>query len=200
MNEGNQHKKHLMPDEAKRTDEALLKLISERDEKALELFYEYHNRLVYNLIRRMLGDSQDAEEVTQEVFMKVWDNADKFDGRRGNVQGWLVTMTRRLAIDRTRSKQYKIRNKEGSLDSGVNPDSIKGLTGKANETAEATEVREVAEALKKIDDSHSEALYLSYYEGYSHSEIAENLNIPLGTVKHRIREAVNKLRKILDIG
>ncbi|MBD3169951.1 MAG: sigma-70 family RNA polymerase sigma factor [candidate division Zixibacteria bacterium] len=178
-------------------DEILIKLIVQKDEKALSVFYDMHGRLIYSLVLKLLGNKPDAEEVTQETFLKVWDNAEKYNGNKGSVKSWLVTMARRLAIDKTRSKHYKMRNRESAFAApdGSGPDSQQ--SGKKVESADyLAEAREIKEALAKLDDQCRNVIHLSYYEGYSHSEISKHLNMPLGTVKHRIRQGVEKLRQV----
>jgi RNA polymerase sigma-70 factor (ECF subfamily) len=177
-------------------DIILMQLIGAKDEKALGVFYDIHSSMIYSLVLKMTGSVFDAEEIVQEVFLKIWNNADKYDGRRGSVQSWIITIARRLAIDRTRSKQFKMRSRESSDESSL--ESVR-QNSQDNQTSVAAEIREVNEALEKLDSSYRDVINLSYYEGYSHSEIANHLDIPLGTVKYRIREAVDKIRRLLDV-
>ena len=178
-------------------DDILIDLIMQKDEKAFGAFYDRHGKLIYSLIFRILGHKPDAEEVTQEAFLKVWDNADKYDVRKGSVKSWLITLARRLAIDRTRSKQYKMRVRETEFSSADDSGSEShNITSKVKATDHQTEAREVNEALSGLDDQYRQLIQLSYFEGFSHSEISTLLDMPLGTVKHRIREAVIKLRKV----
>lgn len=181
-------------------DELLLGLIKKRDEHALSVFYDRRSGLVYSLAYSMLGDKSDAEEVTEEVFLKVWEKADVFDNSKGSALAWLTVMTRRLAIDRTRSKQYKMRSREALLETA----DAGGKLGVGHEEGErkivmAAEAGRISKALGQLDESHREVIQLSYYEGLSHSKIAERLDSPLGTVKTRIREAVIQLRRILSV-
>jgi RNA polymerase sigma-70 factor (ECF subfamily) len=132
--------------------------------------------------------------------LKIWEKAASFDVSRGSAQAWVTIMTRRLAIDKTRSKQYKMRGREASLETA----DAGGMLGEGHEDGErkimmAAEAETISKALGQLDDSHREVIRLSYYEGLSHSKIAERLESPLGTVKTRIREAVIQLRRILSV-
>jgi len=181
-------------------DELLIGLIKKRDEHALSVFYDRRSGLVYSLAYSMLGDKSDAEEVTEEVFLRIWEKAESFDNSRGSALAWLTVMTRRLAIDKTRSKQYKMRSREASLETA----DAGGKLGEGHQEGErkivmAAEATRISKALGQLDDSHREVIQLSYYEGLSHSKIAERLDSPLGTVKTRIREAVIQLRRILSV-
>ncbi len=181
-------------------DEVLLNLVQTRDEAALEMLYDSKSRLVYSLALRIVKNKADAEEITQEVFWRVWQKAAAFDPNKGSALAWLTTMTRRLAIDRTRSKQQKVQALEVSLD--VAPLTANGGDRqKSGEDLliEVAQRNEVVEAIHTLDDKLREVILLSYFEGLSHTMIADRLGIPLGTIKSRIRQAVGQLRKLLDM-
>lgn len=185
---------------SKETDELLISLISNSDEQALALLYERKCRLVYSLVYSLVNDISDAEEITQEVFLKVWSKADSFESAKGSVASWIVTITRRKAIDRLKSKPFKKRSKEvvfSAEDIDNNPDRIYG--SRNDNTVISEEVKIVNNALDKLDESQRQVIQLSYYEGLSHSRIADQLNTPLGTVKSRIRNAVIQLRQYLKV-
>lgn len=181
-------------------DELLIGLIKKKDEHALSVFYDRRSGLVYSLAYSMLGDKSDAEEVTEEVFLRIWEKAESFDNSKGSPLAWLTIMTRRMAIDKTRSKLYKMRSREASLESA----DAGGKLGAGHDEGErriimAAETTRVSKALGQLDEPLREVIQLSYYEGLSHSKIAERLDSPLGTVKTRIREAVIQLRRILSV-
>jgi RNA polymerase sigma-70 factor (ECF subfamily) len=181
-------------------DNVLLSLIGEGDETALARLYREKSRFVYSLAFNIVKNGADAEEITEEVFLKIWQNAGSYDVSRGSVMAWLTTIARRQAIDRTRSKYYKGRMKEVDLESGAADSDAGALVGATADAVSAgAESREVEEALDRLGDSHRELIRLSYYEGLSHSMIAESLKMPLGTVKTRLREAVIQLRSIFDV-
>jgi RNA polymerase sigma-70 factor (ECF subfamily) len=181
-------------------DDVLLDLISEGDEAALARLYRSKSRMVYSLALNIVKDPSDAEEVTEEVFYRIWKSAGEFDRARGSVMAWMTTIARRMAIDRTRSKQYKGRMREVTFDKEVAGNQGESVSADDGiDPAAGAEARQVKEALDKLGDHHREVVVMSYFDGLSHSMIAERLNTPLGTVKTRIREAVIKLRRILDV-
>jgi RNA polymerase sigma-70 factor (ECF subfamily) len=175
-------------------DAALLKRIRDRDEAALSAFYDRHAGFVYSLARSIVRDDGDAEDVAQDVFFRVWERADAFDPARGSPAAWLTTLTRRLAIDRTRSRTYRARVRESELDAAA-------ATSAAGHDAVtlSAEANEVLAALEQLDPVYRDVVRLSYYEGLSHSGIASKLGTPLGTVKSRLREGVTQLRRILAV-
>jgi len=175
-------------------DAGLLHRIRDRDEMALSDLYDTYADYVYSLARSIVRDDGHAEDVTQEVFFRVWERAGNFDPARGTPLAWITTMTRRLAIDKTRSRGFKARGRETSLD--ATPASAATDGSAAVLSAEANQV---LEALKQLDEPYREVIRLSYYEGLSHSRIAERTGTPLGTVKSRLREGVVQLRRLLDI-
>jgi RNA polymerase sigma-70 factor (ECF subfamily) len=162
------------------------------DADALAELYDRHCRIVYSLAFRIIGDSSDAEEVTQDVFAQVWRQASRYDTTRGAVVAWMLMMTRSRAIDRLRSRRGL---------PPVAPDSWKGITemvdpaqGPELTTLTADQVARVREALNALPLSQRLAIQLAFYEGLTHVEIAERLEEPLGTVKTRIRLGLLKLR------
>ena len=121
-------------------DAGLLERVAGRDESALAALYDRHGRLVYSLVLGMLGNIDDAEEVTHDVFYRVWEKAGTFDPRRGSGQAWLVTLARRLTIDRTRSKQHKARGRSVPIDA-IGESAAAGAAEAVTGSAEAAEVR-----------------------------------------------------------
>jgi len=183
-----------MKEDYKESDDLLIRLISEKDESALSLFYDRKSRFVYSLVLNIVKNKLDAEELTEEVFFRIWDNAGSYNLNRGSVMAWLTTITRRIAIDRIRSKQYKSSGREVSID------MLDDKSSNAPDHGEQYAISsDVAKALNQLDAVHRDIIKLSYYEGLSHSMIADQTNTPLGTVKTRIREAFKQLREILII-
>jgi RNA polymerase sigma-70 factor (ECF subfamily) len=176
-------------------DAALLRRIRDRDEVALAEFYDRHSTFVYSLARSVVRDDGDAEDIVQEVFFRVWERADAFDPARGSPAAWITTLTRRLAIDKTRSRSFRSRGREAPLEAVAASASNTG----AQAVSMSAEANEVLAALEQLEPAYREVIRLSYYEGLSHSGIATKLGTPLGTVKSRLREGVTQLRRILAI-
>ena len=184
---------------AAQKDMRLFERIRQGDQRALADIYDHRSSLVYSLVISIVGNVADAEEVTQEVFLRVWRKAELFDPKRGAALAWIVTMTRRLAIDRTRSKGYKSQSRNVELSVQVDEAvSSRDYSNPTDEMLLRLQSGEVKSALANLNEKHFEVINLSYYKNMSHSEIAAQLESPLGTVKSRLREAVNHLRNSLN--
>ena len=176
-------------------DAALMNRVEAGDERALELLYHRHASMVFTLASRIVGQDDDAEEVTEDVFIQVWEAADRFDEERGTLKSYLATMTRSRALDRLRSRKRRTAayDRASVGDTGV----AGGRDGPepTDRPAERSEARDrISEALNVLNDDQRRAIELAYFEGLSQSEIAERLDQPLGTIKTRIRDGMIKLR------
>lgn len=181
-------------------EEVLIGLIQEKDQLALSKLYDKRSGFVYSLAYSIVGNKSDAEEITEDVFYRLWDKADSFDNSRGSVQAWLTVITRRLAIDKTRSRQYRSSGREVSLEAAsASGNPAKSQDGNESKIETDADAGKISGALGRLTGAHRDVIKLSYYEGLSHSKIADRLNLPLGTVKTRIREAVIQLRQILGV-
>ncbi|MGK7371368.1 MAG: sigma-70 family RNA polymerase sigma factor [Candidatus Halalkalibacterium sp. M3_1C_030] len=175
----------------------LMKRIKAKDEEALGELYDLYNRLLYGMIISIVKKREEAEDILQEVFIKIWEKASTFDEERGNVYSWLVTLTRNKAIDRIRSKDYKTQ-KKATQDVDAPEFTLEGEKLDPLETTIFSDRAElVKRALGKIPESQSDVLKIAYYRGLTQREISEQLDIPLGTVKTRMRQGMIKLKDIL---
>ena len=180
-------------------DRELMARIKTRDTSALSELYDNYNRLLFGLILSILTKREEAEDLLQEVFIKIWQNAEKFDLERGTVYTWVVTLTRNRSIDRLRSRIYKEQKKQStSLD---DEDVFHPLYSEASDPLENTILKErakkVHQALDQISEKQKKVLQVDYFSGMSQSEISEEFDIPLGTVKTRMRDGMIKLRELL---
>jgi RNA polymerase sigma-70 factor (ECF subfamily) len=179
------------PDEP--DDPGLVSRLRRGDEGALETLYARYGGLVYTLVLRIVGDPELAREVLQDTFLRAWDGRDRYDPARGRVPWWLMGIARNRAIDllRSRSHQARLREREGlsaviaTAEAGVGPAEGFGLR------------RTIASALQTLSPGQREAIELAYYGGLTQSEISRRLNEPLGTIKSRIRDAMERLRQAL---
>ena len=175
---------------------ALMARIAERDEQAFEKLYSETNSVVFGLALRILGDHAEAEEVTLDVFLKAWEQAARFSPGRGSVLTWLLVITRSKALDRIRYRSSRLPTwleldeVQLAAEPEARPDSMFEL-GIMTST--------IARVLGDLPTSHREAVELALYEGMSHSEIAERLDQPIGTVKSRIRSAMIKIRDFVRL-
>lgn len=167
------------------------------DKKALHLLYEKYNKILFSLIISILKNREEAEDCLQEVFTQLWEKAEQYDASRGKVYSFLVTMARNKAIDRTRSRGYKDSKKEDHIisDFTMTPESDKNNPYKNLELSERASI--VRQALQKLSDKERKVLRVAYFQGLSQSQISNKLDIPLGTVKYRMRQGMIKLRENL---
>lgn len=174
----------------------LLEEIARGSEKALAGLYDRYSGVLYSLILAILKDPRDAEEVLQEVFLQVWRDAGRYDSGRGSAYRWLVNLARSRAIDRTRSKNFA-RHRETReildlLDARSDPSQASQLDLVLMlERADA-----VRDVLARISPEQRRVMELAYFRGHSQSEIARQLEIPLGTVKSRMRHGLIALRQV----
>ncbi len=182
-------------------DVTLLRAVAQKEEQALVKLYRKYARLVFSLSYRILKHEGEAEECAQEVFLQIWQKASLYDVARGTFEAWLSTLTHHRAIDILRTKRFRQRSAETKFDAqdlnGLNSDAFTldrtGLTI----SIEQDERSRVSDAMSQIPPEQKQVLELAYYQGYSQSEIAEKLELPLGTVKTRMRQGMIRLSKFV---
>jgi RNA polymerase sigma-70 factor (ECF subfamily) len=179
-------------------DEELMPLIGEKDPGAFEVFYDRHGGVAFSLAYRIVGERAAAEDVTQEAFNSIWRSGARFDRARGSVRSWMLGIVRNRAIDVLRSKA----GRAPKLD--FDDDSILEQRPAQEQTEEEALRRETAQevrgALGGLPGEQSRVLELAYFGGFSQSEIAAMLGVPLGTVKGRMRLGLEKVRGELAEG
>lgn len=179
------------------TDEALVRRLARGDTGALEELYVRYARPVYSLALRILGDTADAEETTQDVFERVWRHAPSFDAERGRFGTWLMSMTHHVAVDRVRRRSRRPQ----SVDAEVGERITQALPDARQDVSDVTlrnlDAQTVRTALRSLPEPQKQAIELAFFGGMSHLEIAAVLGDPLGTVKARIRRGMERLRGAL---
>jgi RNA polymerase sigma-70 factor (ECF subfamily) len=175
-------------------DEVLIEGIQRRQVEALQEVYRRHGRLVYALAMRVLRTSEEAEDLTQEIFLQLWQKP-SYDASRGKLSTYLSLMTRSRAIDRVRSHGSRFRLLQRWTATHIQSGTCDVPLEQADRGEQARRVRT---AMAELSATDREILENAYYEGLSQSQIAERLNLPLGTVKTRSRNALKKLRKELQ--
>lgn len=173
----------------------LLTRVASGDQAAFSELYDALSGRVLGLVTRLLKDRAQSEEVTQEVFLEVWQQATRFDRSRGTAASWVLTMAHRRAVDRIRASQAS-----HDRDTRI---GIRDLEAGFDQVSESVEIRieheRVSRALGKLTEFQRQAVQLAYYGGYSHSEMAERLGVPIGTVKTRLRDGMIRLRDEMGV-
>jgi RNA polymerase sigma factor (sigma-70 family) len=176
------------------SDEALVALVARGDEDALAELYDRVGGIAYGLALRILRDERHAEDAVQEAFLQVWRSAGTFSPERAKASTWVLTLVHRRAVDLVRREE---RRQADPL-----TDDAGAVLEAAEQTDEAAWLRfereRVQTALKQLPDLQREALELAYYGGFSQSELAQRLGVPLGTIKSRMFAGLARLRELLD--
>jgi RNA polymerase sigma-70 factor (ECF subfamily) len=184
-------------DYAAAEDDRLVTALESRDQRALETLYDRYGDYVYSVCMRMVGDVQLAEDLTQEVFLRLWRRPDLYDVSRGRFVTWLLSVARNRGIDERRSRGRRFKHEQPP--SLAAAESLAGAGEPEGEDAAVlSEERIVVQkALAKLPPEQQLAIRLAYFGGYTQQEIAQGLSQPLGTVKTRIRLGMQKLRVLL---
>jgi RNA polymerase sigma-70 factor, ECF subfamily len=173
----------------------LLGQVAEGNKAAFGQLYDQCVGRVLGLVRRLLKDLAQSEEVTQEIFLEVWQNAKRYDPAKGSATTWILTMSHRRAVDRIRSSQ-STRDRDTRI-------GLRDVETEYDSVSESVEVRveneRVGQALLRLTELQRQAVTLAYYGGYSHTEVAEMLKVPIGTVKTRLRDGMIRLRDELGV-
>jgi RNA polymerase sigma-70 factor (ECF subfamily) len=178
-------------------DAALIRRIVDADETALGALYDRWVRSLYSLVLHLLRDPDEAEDVVEETFWQAWRKAGSYEPSKGAVSTWLLTIGRRKALDRLRARK---RNREDPIQDERGFSDLRSASPDPGSEAEGSELREhIRAALRELPDEQREVLELGYFSGLSQAEIAEKTGQPLGTIKTRMRLAMQKLREPLSI-
>ena len=171
------------------SDWSLLERVVRKDESALSALYDRYSGLVYSEAKRILRDTGAAEEILQDLFHQVWRTAERFDRARGSLAGWLLVAARNRAISKLRRKTGKTEElNENGVSLGIDLESA---------AAQNLLLDKVRSVMASLPEAQRQAVEFAYFEGMSHTEIAEKTGQPLGTVKTRIRSAMETLKQVL---
>jgi RNA polymerase sigma-70 factor (ECF subfamily) len=174
----------------------LLRLSGRGDEAAFAELYDAMGARAYGLAVRVVRDPSQAEEVAQEALLEIWRTASRFDVKKGSAVSWILTIVHRKAVDRVRSAEASSRRDTTYQQQSSTPDH--------DSTAEAAhasmEARRVRQAMQSLTEVQREALDLAYFKGYTHTEVAAMLDLPVGTAKTRIRDGLIRLRDTMGVG
>lgn len=175
------------------TDEELVLLLKSKDQRAYIYLYDNYAGALFGIIKRILGDGEEANDLLQESFVKIWRNILQYDTTKGRLFTWMINIARNTAIDYKRSGQSKKDEVTNSLEEQV------GNTVDENfVTYIKTDHLGLQKIIERLANDHRIIIELSYFQGYTQDEISKKLNIPLGTVKTRARAALMQLKQILN--
>jgi RNA polymerase sigma factor (sigma-70 family) len=169
-------------------DEILIERLRQRDEGAVSLLYDKYAAALMGAIIRVVPNKAIAEEVLQDVFTKIWRNIEQYDTSKGKFYTWIVNIARNAAIDATRQKGYKRQNQD--LENVVN------TLDAQNSVSINPETLDIKELTNHLTSDYKILVDLVYFQGFTQAEAAEHLSMPLGTVKTRLRTAINKLKEL----
>jgi RNA polymerase sigma-70 factor (ECF subfamily) len=177
------------------TPEERLARVATGDKRAFAELYDATASRIYGLVRRLLIDPAQSEEVTQEIYLEIWQTAGRYKPERGSAMSWMLTMAHRRAVDRVRASQSS-RERDSKV-------GIRDYDREYDQVAEHVEItiegERVKRALGGLTELQRQAVELAYYGGLSHSEISAELHVPVGTIKTRIRDGMIRLRDALGV-
>jgi len=186
------------PDDASQIEPQLIVRVGKGDQQAFESLYDRSSSLLFSLAVRILSDREEATELMQEVYLEVWRKSVRYDPARGTPIAWLITLTRSRAIDRLRSRASRGHGLTDSIEKAGAAELPDGKGGPFEAAADRELRQVVSAALASLPKAQQQAVELAYYEGLSHTEIAERLNEPVGTIKTRIKLGMTKLKVALQ--
>ncbi|RYF91799.1 MAG: sigma-70 family RNA polymerase sigma factor [Chitinophagaceae bacterium] len=180
-----------MPGQQTYSEEQLISKLQQQDQSAFSYLYDNYAAALNGVIHRMIDDTQLAEDILQEAFLKIWNNFKQYDQSKGRLFTWMVNITRNLTIDTLRSKGYKKQQKI------LHDEKSVGGIKDSNLNADRFDTMGLRKQVSGLKPEHKIIIDLAYFGGYTQEEIAKELSIPLGTVKTRMRAAIIELRKLL---
>jgi RNA polymerase sigma factor (sigma-70 family) len=171
----------------------LVARIKERDKAALEYLYDKYSGALFGVIKRIITKEEVAEEILQDVFIKIWDRMGSYDASKGRLFTWMLNIARNQAIDKTRSKEISNESKTAGLENLV------GRIDRKEFVEQVVDAIGLREGLSQLPDDQKLVVEYLYLKGYTQSELAEELHIPLGTIKTRLRLGMIQLRQIFQV-
>lgn len=175
-------------------DEELISLAQSEDAEAFAALYDRHSRSAYSLAYRMMGERQSAEDLVQDAFLKVWRSSGSYRADRGSVRTWVLSIVHNRGVDQLRSTASRRRTQDRVLADAPKSQPSEAFT----ETWRNSQRDQVREAMKTLPAEQLKILELAYFSGYTHVEIAGLLDLPLGTVKGRMRLGLRKIKDYFD--
>ena len=175
------------------TQEELIPLLLKKEERAFTIMYDMYSKSLFSVISNLLKETEDAEDVLQEVFVKIWKNIETYNDSKGRLYTWMLNIARNTAIDKLRSKGYNNSQKNLSTDNFVH------LLDDSNKLIHRIDTIGIQEFVKKLKPKCIQLIELLFFQGYTHQEASDELEIPLGTIKTQNRNCINDLRTYLQV-
>lgn len=177
---------------AQPTDSEIMRRIRRQDQQALSELYTRYGGPVYSIAMRVLRNPSHSEEVTQDIFLRVWEKGEQWDPEKGKLSSWLLTMARHAAIDRLRKETRRPDISDAPLEDM--PEIVSRIA--RVDTPQWQNGQLLREMLGELPDEQSQVIDMAFFSGFTHSQISEQLDLPLGTVKTRVRLGLQKLRSL----
>jgi len=174
------------------TEEELVLALRNREKIAADALYDMYSSSLFGVISRIITDTAIAEDVLQETFIKIWNSFSSYSAEKGRLFTWMVNIARNLSIDKVRSKDFKNQSKNHELENNVT------FIDEQRNTVYKPELLGLKDLVDKLKPEQKIILELVYFKGYTHVEVSEELDVPLGTVKTRLRMAIIELRKYFN--
>jgi len=182
-----------MPDNLSIAPQELIHQLQLKNREAFSLLYDKYSEALFGVICRMVANKAAAEDLLQDAFVKIWKNIDSYNTAKGTLFTWMINITRNICIDYLRSKQHKQEMKI----TGDNYEKTETITVALDTNLDAT-VMDLHRFTRQLEAKHRQVIEMVYFKGYTHEEVAELLNIPVGTVKTRSRTGLKLLRNLYN--
>lgn len=171
------------------TEDELVAALKRQDPVAIKALYDMYSASLFGVISRIVLQTEAAEDILQETFVKIWNAAEHYDPSKGRLFTWMMNVARNLSIDKLRSKDFKNANKNQDIENNVD------FIDEQRKTTFNADTLGIKDLVTNLKPDYKDVLEMVYFKGYTHVEAAEQLNLPLGTVKTRVRMAILELRK-----
>ncbi|MDP5171486.1 MAG: sigma-70 family RNA polymerase sigma factor [Bacteroidia bacterium] len=167
----------------------ITQLLAQQDKEAIRLIFQFYKRALFGVIVGVVRDEELAEDVFQEALVKIWRNGPRYDATKGRLYTWMLNICRNAAIDKTRSKHF-----QASLVTQTQDIFVSGSESPSQQVETQTDTLDLKQWVNKLSPEHQEVVNMIYFGGRTHQEASEELDLPLGTVKSRLRKALGILR------
>ncbi|WP_394995565.1 RNA polymerase sigma factor [Emticicia sp.] len=173
-------------------EEELVSLLKNKDQKGFNILYNNYSGALFGVVNKIVQSNDDANDLLQDTFLKIWKNIDNYDPSKGSIFTWMMNIARNLAIDRVRSADFRDSSQNISME-----DNVIFQIDNEYQTVQDIDAIGLQNVIEKLRPEYKQLIDLVYYKGYTQAEVSEEFGIPLGTVKTRIKAAVGTLRAML---